>query len=437
MKATKGCSGYGKWVMLLLLPALLASCGVQSTRTQEPEPDDISISYITSGGNAQTTSIIEELTAKYATDQLHVVFEYEELGSTELPSKLQLLAASNDLPVMFSYPSGKPLLQFIESGAVLDLSDLFDELGIRNKLLPSAVDLLTALVDGKGLYALPLEMNIEGFWYNKKLFAELNIPEPTTWSDMTKAADRFLEAGIQPFALAGKEKWPITRMINAYLIRKIGPDAMQRVDQGQLRLTSPEFVEAAEEIKRMSFKGYFGQEASKVDFKQATDLFLNGKAAMFYSGSWSLRDFDNEERNRIGADQIGFFSIPLVHGGQGKKSEYPVNAGLTASFSKEAYNEQVGQWIKFVFENYGDYASGKGMITGFRVTEAGDATPLNRMIQQKLNSVTKGALWFEALFTTNEQRTAWDNAQLLITGPEYSAVQYMSDLQATIDEQSE
>ncbi|MGO4375255.1 hypothetical protein AB4Z21_31775 [Paenibacillus sp. MCAF20] len=77
------------------------------------------------------------------------------------------------------------------------------------------------------------------------------------------------------------------------------------------------------------------------------------------------------------------------------------------------------------------------MITGFRVTEAGDATPLNRMIQQKLDLVTKGALWFEALFTTNEQRTAWDNAQLLIAGPDYSAVQYMSDLQAAIDEQSE
>ncbi|MGO4375254.1 ABC transporter substrate-binding protein [Paenibacillus sp. MCAF20] len=276
---------------------MLASCGVQSTRTQEPEPDEIPISYITSGGNAQSTSIMEALTAKYAIDQPHVVFEYEELGSTELPSKLQLLAASNDLPVMFSYPSGKPLLQFIESGAVLDLSELFDELGIRNKLLPSAVDLLTALVDGKGLFALPLEMNIEGFWYNKKLFAELNIPEPTTWSDMTIAADRFLEAGIQPFALAGKEKWPITRLINAYLIRKIGPDAMQSVDQGQLKLTSPEFVEAAEEIKRMAFKGYFGQEASKIDFKQATDLFLNGQAAMFYSGSWSLRDFDNEVRN--------------------------------------------------------------------------------------------------------------------------------------------
>ncbi|RIX59566.1 extracellular solute-binding protein [Paenibacillus nanensis] len=417
---------------------LLASCGVAGRPpAAQPDPTPVTITYVTSAGNAPSTDIIEQLAEEYTAVHPHVRFRREEIGNADLSSKIQLLAASNDLPVMFSYPSGKPLIDLIESGAALNLDETLEELDMNGTLLPSAVDLLNSQVDGRGLYALPLEMNIEGFWYNKELFSKLGIEVPGTWSEMMDAAEKMMAEGIQPFALAGKEKWPITRLINAYIIRKLGPDAMGEVDRGTMRLTDAGFIEAAEAIRDMAARGYFGRQPAREDFEQSMDMFMQGKAGIFYSGSWSLRDFNGSGRYDGGeSSSIGFFSIPLVEGGVGTLDEYPVNAGLTTVFSKEAYNDEVGRWMKYVFERYGQHAMDNGaMITGFAALQTpGDVPALTRMIQDKLTELKRGALWFEARFTTEEQLTAWDNAQLLIADPAYSAERYMGELQKLIDD---
>lgn len=390
---------------------------------------------MTADGNSQSTAIIDELTALYEETNPTMSFKYESLGGADLSRKIQLLAASNDLPAVFSYPSGKPLLDLIDSHAVLDMEETFRQLGIYDSLLPTAVELLKSHVDGKGLYALPLELNIEGFWYNKAIFARFGLDVPRTWDEMLDAAAALQREGVQPFALAGKEKWPITRMINAYIIRAYGADAMLQVDRGERRLTDPGFIEAAKVVQDMALQGYYGVNVSKVDFRGSMQAFMQGRAAMFYSGSWSLRQFNNPRDGELPSDQIGFFSVPLVEGGAGTLEEYPVNAGLTASFAKESYNADVGEWMKFVFARYGDHAmASRGMITGFKVEHMPDHVPaLTQLVQQQIATLQKGALWFEARFSTEEQLAAWDNALLLVTNKQYKPEEYMRELQALID----
>lgn len=417
---------------------MLGSCGGTSigSGSEEAQASATTILYLSSiNDNEGSSRIISELAREYAEVHPETRFQFEYVPDTNLSQRVQLLAASNDLPALFSYQSGRPLLDLVRSDAALNVETTFGELGLMDKLNPAAVELLKAYVDGEGLYALPLEMNIEGFWYNKAIFAKLGLKEPTTWDEMLAAAETLKGRGIQPFSVAGKEKWPITRLINGYVIRKFGPDAMDKVDKGTLKLTDSGIVEAARTVQDMGLRGYFGSRVNTIDSNTSVNLFLQGKAAMFYMGSWQLRAFNDEKLNKIGADQIGFFSIPLVEGGTGTLDEYPVNAGLTTSFSKEAYAPEVGDWMKYVFERYGDRAMSElGMVTGFNVdASAADVPPLTKMVQDKINHVKKGALWFEARFSPQAQYKAWDNAQLLITNGSYSPEQYMSELQKQID----
>ncbi|QMV42482.1 ABC transporter substrate-binding protein [Cohnella cholangitidis] len=417
---------------------LLASCGNPSGSGQSEIANPITILYLTASNEDQGSSkIIGELASEYQRQHPHVNYRFESVRDSDLSEKIQLLAASNDLPALFGYQSGKPLLDIIQSGAALDLERTFQQLGIYDKLNPAAVELLKKYVDNTGLYALPLEMNIEGFWYNKEIFSRLNLTEPKTWDEMTAAAEAIKQAGLQPFAVSGKAKWPITRLINGYVIRKLGADAMERVDRGELDITDPGFIEAADAVQKMGLNGYFGPDVNAVDIGDSFDLFVQGKAAMFYSGSWSIRDFNDPSLNPIGPDNTGFFSIPLVKGGVGSLDDYPVNAGLTTSFSQEAYNEEVGRWMKFVFERYGDRAMGElGMITGFKVEEVPEEVPpLTRMVQGKLDRVKNGALWFEARFNTRTQLLAWENAQLLVTDPSFTPTEYMGQLKRAISSQ--
>ena len=54
---------------------------------------------------------------------------------------------------------------------------------------------------GDGLYELPVELNIEGFWYNKKIFADNGIAVPTTWDEVLKIAEDNLEQTLANFPL--------------------------------------------------------------------------------------------------------------------------------------------------------------------------------------------------------------------------------------------
>lgn len=361
----------------------------------------------------QEAKIFTEMDEEFPDTKL----EIETIEQNNILQQISLLSASNDLPELFKYESNQ-LGDLIDNGQVLDMEKTFKELGIYEELSPSAVDLLKQLSGDRGLYALPVELNIEGFWYNKQLFEENNLEVPETWAELIAVSDKLIEAGVQPFSVAGKERWPITRLINGYVIRYYGVDAMEKVSNGDLSVTDKGFIEAAKTIQEMGEKGFFGKGVNTIDGGTALDVFLQGGAAMYYSGSWDVANFNNEERNQVGIDNIGLFNVPLVEGGKGKMSDWSMNAGLTLSASADKYDEQMAEWMKNVFTNYGDTAmADQGMVSGFTVDQMPeDISPLTKITLETIDEAENAALWFEGRFNPDEKLVAEQNAQLLVTG---------------------
>lgn len=214
------------------------------------------------------TGIIQKLAAEYTKTNANVVFEYQNAPQADLEQKLQLLAASDSLPAIYNVDNPTQLSQLAEKGQAADIEDLFKKLGILDKLNPAAVNLQKSSTGGK-LLGLPLELNIEGVWYNKKIFKDNGLREPTTWGAMMPAAEKLKAAGIQPFAASGEQKWPLTRLINGYVARKYGADAMARVAKGDLKVTDAGFIGAAKAIQDMGKKGYFGAAVNTLDYGTA------------------------------------------------------------------------------------------------------------------------------------------------------------------------
>ena len=109
-----------------------------------------------------------------------------------------------------------------------------------------------------------------------------------TWDDLVAAAATLHAAGVQPFAAAGKDGWPVTRLVGDYIVRDLGPDALQKVADGDAKLTDPEYVAAADAVAELGKAGYFGEAVGSVDYNAAMNQFLTGGAALFYMGSWAL-----------------------------------------------------------------------------------------------------------------------------------------------------
>jgi raffinose/stachyose/melibiose transport system substrate-binding protein len=95
-------------------------------------------------------------------------------------------------------------------------------------------NLLKALSDTQTLYDLTiLDFNVEGFWYNKKIFSQWEFGTTLRHGiDFYEVCDILLEAGIQPFSAGGADKWPLTRYINAYAYRSMGNYVMDLAADG-------------------------------------------------------------------------------------------------------------------------------------------------------------------------------------------------------------
>src|SRR5262249_10597107 len=150
------------------------------------------------------------------------------------------------------------LTQLNNNGEVLDLEQTLQQLGALQYLSPAAVSINKKVQLGK-LLSLPFELNIEGVWYNKQVFAQNNIQPPQTWDELLQIAASFQQKGIQPFSASGTQGWPLTRFIGNYLFRSVGPSALDDVASGKAKLTDPTYVAGAQKLADLGRKGYFGK----------------------------------------------------------------------------------------------------------------------------------------------------------------------------------
>ncbi|GGX76512.1 ABC transporter substrate-binding protein [Streptomyces fructofermentans] len=342
----------------------------------------------------------------------------ETVPQSGLDQKLQLLAGQNALPVQFAAGNAPALTQQLaRSGHVADLEKELKKLGVYDQLQPAAVSTIKALYGGK-VEVLPYEYNIEGIFYNKRIFTDNDLDVPGTWAELVAASAKLEGKGIQPFSASGQQGWPLTRLISGYLYRSLGPDALQDVADGKAKLTDPQYVKAAQEIADLGRKGYFGKGVGSIDYDTAMNQFLTGKAAMFYMGSWALANIADEKQNTLGADNVGFMPFPAVAGGKGAVDQYPSNVGLGITLGAKSFDSRTGDWVSCITKNYGATAlKDQGVISGFKVNgEVKDATAVTGQVRETISSSKRNVLWFEALFSTKATTVSQTNAAGLVNG---------------------
>ncbi|MHC5257526.1 ABC transporter substrate-binding protein [Streptomyces sp. UC4497] len=354
----------------------------------------------------------------------------ETVPQSSLDQKLQLLAGQNALPVQFAAGNAPALTQQLaKSGKVADLEVELKKLGVLDQLEPAAVSTIKALYGDK-LDVLPYEYNIEGIFYNKKVFKANGIETPGTWDELRSAAAKLEAKGIQPFAASGQQGWPLTRLISGYLYRSLGPDALRKVADGKAKLTDPAYVKAAQEVADLGKKGYFGKGVGSIDYDTAMNQFLAGKAGMFYMGSWALAAISDPKQNKVGAENVGFLPFPAVSGGKGSIDQYPSNVGLGIALNAKSFDKKTGDWVSCIAKNYGSTAlKDHGTISGFKVNkEVKDANEVTTQVRDTIGSSKQNVLWFEALFSTKATTVSQTNAARLATGS-MSPKQFMQTVQ--------
>lgn len=374
-----------------------------------------------------TEQYIEEVNPNFS-------YEYEYVPSGDVIAKISTLVASNDLPDMFAYAYGEPMLELISADKLVNITKTLETLGCSDCLNDGAKDSLLSLSGTEDLYCLPYGMNIEGFWYNKEVFKEAGVEVPTTWDELITICDSMVEQGIQPIAVGGADKWPASRLVSAYAYRTMGADAVKKASQGEMKFTEEGFIKAAQMIADMAEKGYFGEGSVTVDNTTAESMLLNGQCAMLYDGSWFTSSITNEELNLFGEDNIGFMGVPIVDETVSKAEELPTNCGNPFVLSAEKYDAATAGWLKYFVENIGNYAmTNFHSLRGYNYTvEADSLSPIVKEVVDYINSATSSTAWWEAYMDTDTKVTAMNNIQLLLSG-DMDGQEYCQSIQDTYD----
>lgn len=133
---------------------------------------------------------------------------------------------------------------------------------------------------------------INWIWANKKIFDELGLDVPTTFDELIIAADQIESAGYIAFASGGQAWQEVTIFDNAVL--SVGGvdfyrKAFKDLDDATLR--GPTMQKAFQQLRKIRLR--VDEDYSGRDWNIATEMVINGDAAMQIMGDWAKGEFLN------------------------------------------------------------------------------------------------------------------------------------------------
>lgn len=225
-------------------------------------------------------------------------------GGTNAQAVLGVRMAGGDPPDVFQANGGYDTTQWVNGDQIIALDEVFEKNNWYDILPEKIVQMNT--VDGH-VYGVPINIGRDNMiWYNKKVFADNAIEIPTTWEEFFAAADKLQAAGIVPLALGDSNPTWATLIFEEILLGEMGAEGHDAVLTGAVDMGSDEVRNVAELFKKVLT--YTNDNHSALDWQEAAQMVVDGKAAMLAMGDWAAGFFQ-----AIGMEpdvDFGWFEAP-------------------------------------------------------------------------------------------------------------------------------
>lgn len=295
----------------------LVGCGKAVTTS---DSTDVNIKFFSNlPDRASGQGKLEQtLIDSYIKDNPNVKITVEALQDEPYKQKFTTYVASNQIPDLFmawGQPSFFNPIMGNEYVAELNAEDYKDY-----GFFEGSLDGFSA--NGK-LYGLPRNTDFMVLYYNNALFEKYNVKLPSTYEELVEAAKTFRKNNIAPIAMNGKDKWAMSIMYQDLVLKESGD---QKLIYSALKDTSkfasdPILAKAAEDVKTlMDVKG-FQDSFVNADYGAANNLFAQGKAAMYYMGSWEVGMDSNKDFSEDFKKNVNVIKFPVPATSKGKDTD--------------------------------------------------------------------------------------------------------------------
>lgn len=289
----------------------------------------------------------QKLIDEYMAENPNVTIEVEALDEEAYKIKFKAYAMDGmpDIVNIWGQPSF--LDEVLDAGvlAKLDESDYADY-----KFVSGSLDGFKK--DGE-LYGLPRNSDVMGFFYNKEMFAENGWTVPDTYEDFMTLCKDITDKGLIPIAMDGGDGWPLAIYYDDLLFRIAGADRRELISNAISTgdFSDEAFTKAAQLLIDSANAGMFQTGYDSQDYGTAMNLFTNGQAAMFYTGSWESSMALNEDISEDIRTNMGAFLMPEVADGKGKLTDIMSwNGGGYAVSENSENKEEAIKFLNFMYQ---------------------------------------------------------------------------------------
>lgn len=277
---------------------------LQNLDVEPPNPDRIVI-HLLSFHTGQELEFWNWLGEEYKKEQPNVEIKVDFISSDDYFTGSKLLSsfASGHGPDIFFVSPGT-IRRFEDANILEPLTARFTK-EIKEDFYESALESVT--VDDQ-IYAVPIETEMLGLYYNKELFSKWGIQPPTTWEEMREAAKVLKSPGVGGLTM---ETFKSVYQNFTWLpfLWQTGSDIITE-DGRSSALNQPGAVEMFTFFRGMIDEGLLNMYPSR----PTTDIGIlaNGETAMQVSGTWNIRMLETKYADR----SIGVVPLPIPSGGQ-------------------------------------------------------------------------------------------------------------------------
>lgn len=173
-------------------------------------------------------------------------------------------------------------------GVLRNMTDIATANGWQTAIAPQVLPFVQT---GDDFFAVPINMHRQNWvWANKAAFDKAGVTEPKTWAELIADGDKLKAAGVIPLAI-GDEPWQIQLLFDSLVTDLYGPDFYKKavIDLDPDALASPEMKGVFDTLRQL--RGLVDDNFTGRDWAVATDMVINGQAAMQVMGDWAKGEF--------------------------------------------------------------------------------------------------------------------------------------------------
>lgn len=409
-------------LILVIAVGLFTGCGNKQEKESKKESSEkkVTIKWLHHFGEEGRREWIENLITEFEKQNPNIDVEVEATSFDKYMTMLKTKIASDDAPDIFDFNNKLDLKDFIDNGYITDLTN---ELFMQN--------VTSAGQDsgrfGDKLFALALDSNAYGVFYNKEVFEKAGIKEiPQTYSKFIETCEILEEAGFIPIGAGFKESWAMFSDYYTDYMPDIFGDHPNWIQEKMNEKWIDDDAGLREALKRLYERTrYANSDLFGTDWNKATELVATGKAAMVLGGSWAIDTLKakNPDLN------VGAFAMPASE--DPKDAEMPIGqTGGFVVYDKSPNKEAALKLLAFMTtqEMAADYQEKARTISTIKGMTADFEPALNDILEIEKKGQTFNASSVARSFSAEYQKAYTDNLTKFLMNDEMDINKFLRDM---------